>query len=123
MTARFVALLLALFCNTAYAGYVWPVEVGISGSSAFGSKAAARDSADSTQYIGCAVFASGTTSTTLYGLCAARTATGTYLSCSTTNPKMIEAIQGQDTYGYLYFTETSGQCSYIYSNRFSSYLP
>lgn len=121
MKAPFVALLVLLSGTAAWAGYTNPLAVTVTSSSAYGSLTGARDSSDSTQYIGCALnwYGSGF----YYGSCSARNSSGTSISCITTDPEMKEAISGLSSYGYASFTVSNGQCASVHSFTYSQYLP
>jgi hypothetical protein len=101
-----------LVCSTllasgvTYAGLVGnnPVNIWTDGSglqSANGTLRDARHSADSLQYIGCSRYAYDTGSSSI--VCYARTASGSYLSCQTSDAGMVRVAETLNPASYLYF--------------------
>ncbi len=106
----------------AQAGYVYhPVVEFYDGwyDEMSGSMVGAHDSANSTEYLRCRPIASGPATAYCYG----RTASGTYKSCSTNNPDMVQAAQSIDAYSYVRFGFFSGECFFIEVQHGSQYLP
>jgi hypothetical protein len=95
-----------LAAGVTHAGLVGnnPVNIWTDGSglqSANGTLRDARNSADSLQYIGCSRYAYDTGSNSI--VCYARTATGAYLSCQTSDANMISVAESLGSNAYLYF--------------------
>jgi len=124
-------LLVTLFATAASAGAKTNSEVVVSllphpnWSDAKGSIAAAQASADSVQYIGCRIavnLASGTPVRSL--MCSARSAAGTYGSCSMTNPpqSIIDQITSLRETDILWFfwTPNNGMCMEVNVERGSA---
>jgi hypothetical protein len=83
-----------------------------------GTLRAVRNSPDSTQYIGCSIYAYDTGSTSI--VCYAMTATGTYRSCWSSNPEMIRVAQTLNPASYLFFEVNSdGSCDRVISSQVS----
>ena len=103
-----------LLTPMAYAGYKAesPVFVDQSSNIALGSLGSARNSADSTQYIGCTVgFSNGAESLSCY----ARTSTGLMGTCYSSNPTVVALGRSLTPASYLYFTwdEVTQECTYL----------
>jgi hypothetical protein len=95
-----------LVSGVTYAGLVGnnPVNIWTDGSgqpSANGTLRDARNSADSSQYIGCSRYAYDTGSNMI--VCYARTASGSYLSCQTSDANMVRVAETLNSSAYLYF--------------------
>jgi hypothetical protein len=60
-----------------------------------------RESADSLQYIGCSRYAYDSGSNLI--VCYARSSTGAYLSCQTSDPGMVRVAETLNPASYLYF--------------------
>jgi hypothetical protein len=77
-----------------------------------GTLRAVRNSADSTQYIGCSRYAYDTGSTSI--VCYANDANGNYRSCSTGNDQMLRVAETLNPAAYLYFVvNTDGSCDRV----------
>ncbi len=122
MRKPFFAALLAcstlLFGGATHAGLVDNTQVSIwtDGSSglqsANGVLRAARNSADSTQFIGCSRYAYDTGSDSI--VCSAQNASGTYLSCYTSSSNMLRVAETLSSAAYLYFVvNTDGTCDRV----------
>jgi hypothetical protein len=115
----------ALLASTAaYAGYksIYYVGVDTTSREAYGSFGSARSSADTVQYIGCAVqgFSSGTSRV----ICEARNASNVSAACSSTAPAMVTAATSQSGDSYIYFTwDETGTCTYLYVSNTSNWAP
>ncbi|MFL6647894.1 MAG: hypothetical protein ACJ8KO_08020, partial [Sulfurifustaceae bacterium] len=80
-----------------------------------------RNTADTTQYIGCEVYSSGSTPT---AYCFARDAAGTYVACSTSNSALVNVAASLKSDGYLYFQwDTSSNCTFIEQSTASYTAP
>lgn len=85
---------------------------------ASGSLASARATADTTQYIGCLILSSGTTS------CQARNAAGTAASCSTTDAGFRAAAQSINGDSRLiFYWDGSGNCTSLAVENYSLWAP
>jgi hypothetical protein len=119
----------ALLSTAALAGYKATSEVVVSstttGMTAMGSVGSARNSADSTQYIGCQVSTNNVSSGSVTVQCFARNAAGTYLSCVTTDPNYVSAAQAIDSDSYIRFSteSSSSNCTYLLVVDSSYYAP
>jgi hypothetical protein len=99
---------------------VWTDSSGL--TKANGDLEAARHSGDSTQYIGCSLYAydSGSLSATCY----AESATGQYASCSTDSPQMLQLVASLNSASYLYFgVNADGSCAWVVTVNSSFNLP
>ncbi len=122
MTVGIVGTLLA--GTAAWAGVKTIYNVGINTSTraAYGSMGTARSSADSNQYIGCAVLGYSTGSSSV--ICQAQDASGVAAYCTSTNPAIVTAATSQSGDAYLYFNyDASGTCTYLYVSNVSNYAP
>jgi hypothetical protein len=113
--ATFVGAILA-GAGLAYAGSVstQQVTIGTTGGMDYGKGAlrVARNSADSTQYIGCSRYAYDTGSTSI--VCYANDANGNYRSCSTGNAEMLRVAETLNPAAYLYFVvNADGTCDRV----------
>lgn len=88
--AAILGVLLAAGIGHAGRKLTIPVSINTTAGTASGSLGSARNSVDSTQYIGC--YATLTTTTSHAG-CVAVNAAGTYRSCYTYDAAFIEAIR------------------------------
>ena len=90
--------------------------------SANGTLHATRHSADSTQYIGCSLYAYDTSSYS--ATCYAYSATGQYASCYTSDANMLKVVQTLNPASYLYFVvNADGSCDRVISVNASYNLP
>jgi hypothetical protein len=105
-----------LGAGIASAGSVGNTQVQITTTNgldaAKGTLRAVRNSADSTQYIGCSRYAYDTGSTSI--VCYANDANGNYRSCSTGNDQMLRVAETLNPAAYLYFVvNTDGSCDRV----------
>ena len=113
---RFILVLavgLIALSGNAMAGFKTGQAVVISTASRFvnADLGYVRNTGDTTQYIGCEVWASGSTPS---AYCFARDAAGTYVSCYTTNAVLVNVAAALKPDDYLYFSwDTSGNCNFI----------
>jgi hypothetical protein len=112
------AVLATLTAAPVQAGWKQNYPVRIVGNVASGSIGSARNSGDSTQWIECTLDANPMAS---WGQCFAKTASGAWLICGTSNPNLLAAIANLKSYGHVEFTVDSGNCTRI-TTRVSSYL-
>jgi hypothetical protein len=126
-----VVALLAASSGVATAGQKIssPVQVNLSGRSAAGSVGTARNSLDTTQYIGCQMWSFGdSTGATIY--CFARTAptataASTYAQCIAGNsPSMASVVDAMGPASQIVFEwDANGNCTYIAADNSSSWEP
>ena len=119
-----VCVTLGLIATAAWAGGKTGAEVyaDSAGRYAYGALGSARNSADAVQYIGCYVYAYSSGSE--YVGCFARNAAGTYVSCVSSVPQIINTVRGLNENGYLYFTyDAGGTCSYVEARNVSYFPP
>ena len=116
----------ALMVGTAaWAGLKSTFYVTVNSTSryAFGSVGDARGSADTQQYIGCAVDAFSNTGST-YVFCDARNASGVIGYCMSTSPAMLAAVATQSSSSYYYFGwDADGNCTYLSISNWSDLAP
>lgn len=73
-----------------------------------------RNSADSTQYIGCSIYAYDSGSRSI--ACYATDAVGNYRNCSTSDPGMVQVAASLNPASYLYFVvNADGSCNRVIS--------
>jgi hypothetical protein len=112
ITGLFLMVTTLTLFSTAQAGLKSGYEVSITTSgtitTAVGSMGKARNSADSVQYIFCQV-TNGTS-----GYCAAKTASGTYKSCITSDAGMIATMRSLGVNSHIAF-KTDGASTSCYS--------
>jgi hypothetical protein len=99
---------------------IWTDSAGL--INANGTLSNTRNSADSVQYIGCSYYTydSGSAS----AVCYARSASGQYASCSTTNATLLSAVQTLNPAAYLYFVvNADGTCNRVITVTTSYNLP
>jgi hypothetical protein len=124
----FGAMLTTFLASQAMAGFAGSGQVNIDfiGSSAIGSKSAARFSDNDVERIGCAVTATGDDDSTtgLSGRCAAVDANGDEANCFTTNLDMIDTIRGISDYDSITFAwNEDSECTQISNAKFSNTIP
>lgn len=112
----------ALIGTSAWAGFKSATEVNVSGNSAYGSLASARNSADGVQYIGCHLYTYNTGSASV--ACYATSASGVQGSCSSTNALIVDAVRSMNGDSYILFRwDTAGACTYLVVSNASQYAP
>jgi len=123
MNSRFrslsIALAAAALSTTAFAGFKTAQAVVIADANKFanGDLGYARNTADSTQYIGCQVNGD-------VGNCYARNKDGLSRSCYTSTAKWVNTIRALNGDSYLYFKwDASGNCINIIVDNGSSSAP
>jgi hypothetical protein len=113
-----------LVASTAAAGYRWYYPVTISGNNVAGSLGSARNSGNSNEYIGCAVYGS---STRAYAICYAQDAAGTTVSCyadPVLAPSIVTTVGTLNGDGFLSFSwDASGNCTKVNVSSRSYYEP
>ena len=117
-----VGTVLAL-CSSAVGGakYTIPVDVNLSAGYARGNMGDARNSADTTQYIGC--YNSAAAGSTVVA-CEAMTAAGTYKSCATSDANMVAAARSIGVGSYVFFRwDASGACTTVHVTNYSWVRP
>ena len=110
--------------SVAFAGAVSTFSVYVApGQAAYGALKTARNSANTTEWIGCSAFgATGGTAT--YVSCSAVDAAGNYFYCSTYNaaPQMVQAALAVTATSYLLINaDANYNCSYILVGNYSQY--
>jgi hypothetical protein len=120
-----VALVAGLLGVSAQAGMktIQQVVVNEAQSSAWGDLGYARNTADSTQYIGCYLIGSGVDGGT-YGICTARNAAGVTRSCSTDASNYLYIITSINSDSFVQFKwNTAGKCTMIIVETHSTHAP
>ena len=115
-----VALLLA--GTSAWAGLKKTTLVNIDtvARNAYGALGAARASSDTVQYIGCAVLTYSTGNPSI--VCNARNAAGTYVSCSSNAPSMVQAATALADGSAINFSwDEAGKCTYLFVENSSEH--
>lgn len=79
-----------------------------------------RDSSDTTAYIFCTVYS---TTTSDFGRCSARDPAGDYVTCQTTEPRMVAAMRSLQPESRIYFSASGGTCTWVEVHMDSSRLP
>jgi hypothetical protein len=116
------AAMLAATAAWAGAKGIWEVNIDTVSRRVYGSLGSARHSADNIQYIGCyaTAYSSGSEAVN----CFAKNAAGTYVSCSSSVPQVINVARSLGDDGYLYFQyDAGGQCTYIGVENNSWHFP
>jgi hypothetical protein len=108
--------------NLANAGAKSSAPVTVNPSTASGSLGGARNSANSTEYIGCSTSWSATQGATV--TCSGRDAGNESFSCSTDDPGALEAARSINGDSYLHVVWNAlGQCTYLAVYNASQYQP
>lgn len=98
------------------------VPVWISGGAAGGTIGSARNSADTVEYIGCQV--SSNWGGTPWAACYAKNSSGSYLTCSSSAPGLVDVAKNIYADAYIYFYRNSdGSCGNLFIDNCSSYEP
>ncbi len=123
-----VAVALSLAGTAAWAGAktVVPVTISPSASTTWvsGTIGSARNSANTNETIGCALYAYSNVSAPSSIQCYARNAAGTYISCTSTAPALVNAMSAITSDSYITFVvDTSGSCTHVYINNSSYFEP
>lgn len=124
MTDCLVFCLALLVAAPATAGRVTHPPVTFSNGAAYGSMQGARRSADTVQYIGCAINSPDAQFNTRYAYCDAVNAQGQRKICYTTDPGMMATAQSVSAYSYISFrTDAQNRCIAIDTWMGSGNLP
>ena len=118
MKKLLLALSLVIISSVVVSGVVThtQVEVVPSSRTAYGSMVGARFSADTIQYIGCALVNSGSP----YAVCIVKDAANEQGYCTTNDPMHMQQVTGLNNEAYLYYQwDANGKCTYIYSQAMS----
>lgn len=116
------ALILAAPAHAGTAGAP-PVTVFDDGSGATGSLLGARNSADANQFIECSSF-TNSQSGQIEAQCEARSASGATFSCSSTDPKILAAVQSISESSFVSVaSDSNGKCRYVFVANSSRFLP
>jgi len=118
-----IVAILALSGASALAGYKTNPPIQMSPTAAFGPMGTARNSSDSTQYMGCELYA---TTSFSQAICSARDPSGTSYVCSTQNDDMKKAVAAMTDGAHIVFTFSASdpsQCTSIGVKTSSRYAP
>jgi len=113
-----------LVATTAWAGYRASSPVGVSTTSRFatGALGSARNSADSTQYIGCSLYSTSTSEVRAY--CYAVDSAGTAGNCVTSDPHLVQIAAAVNGESYIMFQwDAAGNCIAIQRSELSFFPP
>lgn len=121
-----MAISLTGIAGLAWAGAVNYFEVTVDPTArrAYGSLSDARRSADTVQYIGCSVSANAGEAAS--ATCEAKTSASVRLTCSSSEPGMVQAAAALTDHGYVYFQcepDPSNRLTRVYSSKSSIWLP
>lgn len=117
------ALAAATFGAAAFAGMKSQQQVVINDdkSSAWGDLGWARNSANTTEYIGCHIIGSGNEG---MGVCTARNAAGVTRSCTTQVSAYLYTITAINSDSFVQFKwNSSGNCTMVIVETNSSFMP
>lgn len=120
------AALIGAMGGVAFAGFKtsYPVVISTTYFWAYGNMGAARNSADTSQRIGCYVWSNpGAGNTT--GYCNAYDSGGHFMSCYTTDTNQIATMESASGDSYIYFTANSagGTCALVEVMNNSEFEP
>lgn len=118
-----MALVLGMIsaAGAAWAGFHGSSEVYVGSGFAVGALGSARNSADGTQYIGCATY--GSAGSTRSMQCYANDSAGHYGSCSSSDATLVATAGTLSSNSYVTFNwNSSGTCTYLYVVT-NSYFP
>jgi len=108
----------------AFAGAVFSAPVTVNSRSAYGSLKTARNSANTKEYIGCAVYGTTLNSYTTYVACSASDAAGNTFYCATYGPaaQLVQAALAVSESSFaIVQSDASANCTYIYVQNNSGY--
>ena len=98
------------------------VTLDMANRRAYGSLGNARNSTDINQYIGCKTTASNTGAED--ATCWAQNAAGTYVTCRTTAPRLVDIARSLNGDSYLEFAwDAASQCTWMIVENDSWYAP
>ena len=99
------------------------VYINTTTKTAYGDLSAARNSSDTTQYIGCNSYSFSYTGAAVYTVCVAVDAAGVSASCVTSDPEMHNIATGLNGDDWLRFVwdSSTGQCTQLGVNK-NSYI-
>lgn len=90
------------------------VSINTSSRTATGSLGLARNSSNSTEYIGCGMDSPGN------AFCTARDSGGTTVSCSTTSSSFREVLKSMNGDSFVSFSwDSAGACTRVYVDNYS----
>lgn len=110
--------------TTALAGASFSAPVVVGNNIAYGSLRSARVSANTREYIGCAVYGATNQTATTYVTCSAANAAGTSWYCSTYAPsaQLVQAALAiSATSVVIAQSDSASNCTYIYVQNSSAY--
>jgi hypothetical protein len=102
--------------------WTYAVQVNTGGQYALGALGTVRNTSDTTQMIGCWVYAYGDGSPSM-AFCGATTSTGVSASCSTSNPEMVAMAAALDGDALLRFDWDGGLCTGFIVQKSSIHAP
>jgi hypothetical protein len=115
-----IAVVLTALLIPSFAGAGWKSDqpVVVRSSYFYGSVGSARNSSNTTEYIGCTINSWGS------GSCSARNAGGTYKRCTTKNSSRVAFIRDLPDSPYIYVAfNAAGECTYIGLGNKSYFAP
>jgi hypothetical protein len=105
-----------------YSGTRYADPITVSQYVAYGAVRAARFSANTNEFIGCAVMGNTTSSTPTYVACSARNAAGRSFYCTKYNPSYVliqAAMAVSEASTIIVNADSNYNCTYIYVNNSS----
>lgn len=103
--------------SNVFAGTKGTYNVSVSATSFSGSLGSARNSADTSQQIGCWAYSSGN------GFCYGKDSSGATASCATSDAAMLASIKSVKGDSYVRVNYSSGACTNVFVSNFSSFAP
>ena len=113
---------LLLQSTVTYSGTRFSDPIVVSTNVAYGGLRAARQSSNTNEYIGCAVYGTTQSSYTTYVACSARNAAGKTFACSKYSPSYVlvqAALAVSGSSSVIINSDSAGNCTYIYGNNSS----
>lgn len=120
-----VAIALLVAPVAAKAGDKSPYPVVVGPNYAYGEMGSARSSGDGNQFIGCSIGYDSQASTKLTVVCSAADRLGSYFSCSSAAPEVVQVVAAMTTASYISMTALSngGLCTTVGVSDYSYLLP
>lgn len=107
--------------SSAIAGMESNMPLNVSGSMGYGAVKTAINGTGS-EFIGCSIYGYAVSGTTVF--CATRSASGTMLTCSSTDPDILAAAATITDYSaYSFQVDSAGRCSSLVVYNGSHYMP
>jgi len=110
---------------TSFAGAVFSAPVVVGTRIAYGSVKAARNSANTKEFIGCAAYGATQVAQTTYVACSASDAAGNTFYCATYGaaPQLVQAaLSVSGSSSIIVNSDASNNCTYIYVANNSGFL-